>query len=183
MAYENNVHYVSSGWWDFDRQQAQKIDPWRAKRTELGWLSSVSFAPDSRRVAVSDESDVVIFDVAKRTPIAAYPHETNGGIIRFSADGHTIAVVNPDSSYSYAILLIDTDLYHRTSIRANLTAIQPDNKHLTILSFDGDVAIYSSIENRSLEPIITRSRASDQSSDTTDWSLSPNGLYYAFTDD
>jgi WD40 repeat protein len=77
MAYENNVNYVSNGWWDFDHQQAQKIGPWQTKKTELGWLSSVPFAPNSHRVAVSDESGVAIFDVTKRTPIAAYPYETS----------------------------------------------------------------------------------------------------------
>ena len=44
------------------------------------------------------------------------------------------------------------------------------------------MAIYS-IENRNLEPIAVRSSLDDQSNGKRVESLSPNGLYYAFTDD
>ncbi|MBV9142266.1 MAG: hypothetical protein JO115_15360 [Pseudonocardiales bacterium] len=131
---------------------------------------NVSFASKGRRMAISRYNTAAIFDVAKRTLIATYPKPDNGSTA-LSSDEHTIALVDADRSN--VISLIDTDLYDGTSVRARHVAIQPDNKHRTTVSFDGEMAIHS-IENRNLEPISARSPADDQPNEREIDSLSPN---------
>ncbi len=63
-----------------------------------------------------------------------------------------------------------------------MVAIQPDKKHLTTVSSGGKVAVYS-MGNRNFEQIVVRRSADDQLDGERVESLSPNGLYYAFTDD
>lgn len=166
----------SAGWWDFDRQQAQKIEP--------DWSLGVSFAPDGRHVAINRYYSATIFDVAKRTPLTVYRQAINRKVRAFSPEGHTLAMADTDSTN--VISLTDTglyhDLYHGIPVSAGLVAIQPDKKHLTTVSSGGKVAVYS-IENRNPEPIVARSSVDDQSNEKRVESLSPNGLYYAFTDD
>ncbi len=172
--YQGQIHLedqagytLSNGWWDFDRQNAQSIEPSRADH-------HVSFASDSRRVAISQYDSVILFDAVRRTPIAVYPKPPNA-LATLSSDGHTIAMA--DTGKSNAISLIDTDPHHGIPITADRVAIRPDSEHLTAVS-SGKVAIYP-IGNP--KPIMEP--ADDWSSGSRVEDLSPDGLHYAFTDD
>ncbi|MGB6165004.1 MAG: WD40 repeat domain-containing protein [Pseudonocardiaceae bacterium] len=173
---DNEGYSHNTEWWDFDRRQAQEIE-------YSGEFLNPSFTPDGHRVALHNYGSLAIFDVAKRTLLAAYPvmngSTISGSASAFSPDGYASAVLDTDTPN--VISLTGTDLYHRIPVSAILVAIQPDKKHLTAVSSGGKVAIYS-IKNGNLEPIVVRSSADDQSNEKRVESLSLNGLYYAFTD-
>lgn len=155
-------------WWDFDRQEALAIG------MSTSFPNDLSFTPDSRLATMVLWGGIMLFDVARRMPIAVYSSVDNRSTA-LSPDGRMIATIND----SGLITLIDTSLHQGIPARADRVGIQPDNEHLTTVS-SGKVTIYS-LGNH--ESTIVRNPEGDRLNGGRVENLSQNGLRYAFMDD
>ena len=165
--------YDGLSWWDLDQQaplpgmrMSSPIHP-----------APISFTPDGRLATVDMGSAVLVVDVAQRMPLATHSIASDSSRGALSPDGRLIAA----SSGGRVITLTETAAHKGVPAEdAAHVAVQPDDEHLTTVSFTGEVAIHSLGEP---QRIIVIPSADDEFDLERVEDLSPNGLRYAAAGD
>lgn len=159
-------------WWDLDRQDLLP----GIELPSLGSPVSISFTPDSRFAAIERQGGVLLIDVIKRIPTGIY-----------SANGYRAGGLSSDRSL--IAVGAGRNVIALTEIRAHEVipvgqviyfAVQPDGRHVTTVSYSGEVAIHS-FENPGRVIIIPA--VDNELTSSVVETLSSNGLKYAVVGD
>jgi WD40 repeat protein len=122
--------------WDVERR-IRLGDPLRGV---TGSARSLAFSPDGRILAWADDRNVILWDVARRTRIAALPYQTGTPSLAFSPDGHRLAIAT-GAPRGRVVLW---DVAHRPAVTPWVTGgswsdpvFSPDGRWLAIDSSSG----------------------------------------------